>query len=48
VYTPPALKMLHRKKLAKDLLIPFDWTGLLLYTAGLLIFLLELNWGGAL
>ncbi|KAK3676869.1 hypothetical protein LTR78_003073 [Recurvomyces mirabilis] len=47
-YHPPTFKMLHRKKLAKDLLLHFDWVGLLLYTGGLLIFLLGLNWGGAL
>ncbi|KAK5108470.1 hypothetical protein LTR62_008288 [Meristemomyces frigidus] len=40
--------MLHRKKLARELLVRFDWIGLSLYTGGLLIFLLGLNWGGAL
>jgi hypothetical protein len=40
--------MLHRKKLAKDLLLHFDWIGVLLYSAGLIIFIFGLNWGGVL
>jgi hypothetical protein len=47
-YHPPTFKMLHRKKLPRDLLIKFDWVGLLLYTGSLLVFLLGLNWGGSL
>ncbi|KAK3641236.1 hypothetical protein LTR56_011476 [Elasticomyces elasticus] len=47
-YHPPTFHMLHRKKLAKDILLHFDWIGLLLYTAGLLIFLMGLSWGGGL
>ncbi|KAK5732740.1 hypothetical protein LTR17_010295 [Elasticomyces elasticus] len=47
-YHPPTFQMLHRKKLAKDILLHFDWIGLLLYTAGLLIFLMGLSWGGGL
>jgi hypothetical protein len=40
--------MLHRKKLARDLLLHFDWIGVLLYSAGLIIFIFGLNWGGVL
>ncbi|TKA73528.1 hypothetical protein B0A55_05323 [Friedmanniomyces simplex] len=47
-YHPPTFHMLHRKKLAKEIMIHFDWIGLLLYTAGLLIFLMGLSWGGGL
>ncbi|TKA78438.1 hypothetical protein B0A55_03049 [Friedmanniomyces simplex] len=47
-YHPPTFHMLHRKKLAKEILMHFDWLGLLLYTAGLLIFLMGLSWGGGL
>ena len=40
--------MLHRKKLARDLFLHFDWIGVLLYTEGLAIFIFRLNWGGVL
>ena len=40
--------MLHRKKLAKELFIHFDWIGLFLYTGSLCIFIFGLNWGGVL
>lgn len=43
-YHPPTFSMLHRKKLAKDLLLHFDWIGVLLYSAGLIIFIFGLNW----
>lgn len=41
---PPTFSMLHRKKLAKDLLLKFDWIGVLLYSGGLVIFIFGLNW----
>lgn len=47
-YHPPTFKMLHRRTAAKDLLKRFDWIGLFLYTFSVLIFLMGLNWGGAL
>jgi len=47
-YHPPTFSMLHRKKLAKDLLIHFDWIGLALYSGGLAIFIFGINWGGSL
>ncbi|KAK3679250.1 hypothetical protein LTR78_000811 [Recurvomyces mirabilis] len=47
-YHPPTFSMLHRKKLARDLLLHFDWIGVLLYSAGLIIFIFGLNWGGVL
>ena len=46
-YFPPTFRMLHRKRLAKEMLMHFDWIGLLLYVGGLLVFLLGLNWGGS-
>lgn len=36
--------MLHRKKLARDLLLKFDWIGVLLYSGGLIVFIFGLNW----
>lgn len=40
--------MLHRQKAAKDLLVNFDWIGLILYSGSLCIFIFGLNWGGVL
>lgn len=40
--------MLHRKKLARDLFLHFDWIGVILYSAGLILFIFGLNWGGVL
>jgi hypothetical protein len=40
--------MLHRKKLAKDLFLHFDWIGLALFSGGLAVFIFGLNWGGVL
>ena len=45
---PPTFSMLHRKKLAKELLFNFDWMGVLLYSGSLCIFIFGLNWGGVL
>ena len=45
---PPTFSMLHRKKLARDLFLHFDWIGLILYSGGLAIFIFGLNWGGVL
>ncbi len=45
-YHPPTFHMLHRTKMAKDILLHFDWIGLLLYTAGTTILLMGLSWGG--
>jgi hypothetical protein len=47
-YHPPTFKMLHRRTAAKDLLLRFDWIGLLLYTGSFLIFLMGLTWGKSL
>ncbi|KXT16599.1 hypothetical protein AC579_6654 [Pseudocercospora musae] len=47
-YHPPTFSMLHRKRLARDLLLHFDWIGLLLFSGGLCIFIFGLNWGGVL
>lgn len=47
-YHPPTFNMLHRKRLAKDLFLHFDWIGLVLYSGGLCILIFGLNWGGVL
>ncbi|PIA92163.1 hypothetical protein CB0940_09972 [Cercospora beticola] len=47
-YHPPTFSMLHRKKLARDFLVNFDWIGLVLYSGGLCILIFGLNWGGQL
>ena len=47
-YRFATFKMLHRRKEAKDLLFSFDWVGLCLYIAGMVTFLLGLQWGGTL
>jgi len=45
---PPTFSMLHRKKLAKELLFNFDWIGVILFSGGLAIFIFGINWGGVL
>lgn len=40
--------MLHRKKLAKELFLHFDWIGLFLYSGSLILFIFGMNWGGVL
>lgn len=45
---PPTFSMLHRKKLAKELLLHFDWIGLILYSGSLAVFIIGMNWGGVL
>jgi Fungal trichothecene efflux pump (TRI12) len=47
-YHPPTYKMLHRRTQAKEMLLRFDWIGLILYTAGLPVFLTGLVWGRTL
>ena len=46
-YHPPTFKMLHRGKAFLNLLLWFDWGGLILYTASFTCFLIGLNWGGS-
>ncbi|KAF1362122.1 TRI12-domain-containing protein [Lizonia empirigonia] len=46
-YHPPTYKMLHRRTAAKDLLLHFDWVGLVLFTGSLFTFLMGLSWGGS-
>lgn len=45
-YHPPTFKMLHRRTALRNLVMTFDWAGLLLYTASFTSFLIGLNWGG--
>ncbi|OAP57920.1 hypothetical protein AYL99_08658 [Fonsecaea erecta] len=45
-YHPPTFKMLHRRTALKEMIVSFDWLGLILYTAGFTVFLMGLTWGG--
>ncbi|CAK3897879.1 MFS general substrate transporter [Lecanosticta acicola] len=47
-YHPPTFSMLHRKRMARDLILHFDWIGFCLYSGGLLLFIFGINWGGVL
>ncbi|KAH8691503.1 fungal trichothecene efflux pump [Talaromyces proteolyticus] len=47
-YHPPTFNMLHRTKRAKQLILGFDFVGLLLFSAGMILLLMGLNWGGSL
>lgn len=38
--------MLHKGQTAKQLLKTFDYVGLVLFSAGMLLLLMGLNWGG--
>lgn len=38
--------MLHRTKKAKHLVMDFDFIGLVLFSAGMILLLMGLNWGG--
>lgn len=38
--------MLHRTKKAKHLIMDFDFIGLILFSAGMILLLMGLNWGG--
>ncbi|PGH00780.1 hypothetical protein AJ80_09119 [Polytolypa hystricis UAMH7299] len=45
-YHPPNFEMKHRGQSKLKFAKKFDWIGLILYTGGLLIFLMGLSWGG--
>lgn len=45
-YHPPTFKMLHKRRLMKDVVLHFDWIGLVLFTGSILIFMMGLQWGG--
>jgi MFS family permease len=45
-YHPPTYSMLHTKHSKKSILKMFDIGGLVLFTAGLVIFLIGISWGG--
>lgn len=38
--------MLHRDKTVKQMVLEFDFIGLVLFSAGMILFLIGLNWGG--
>jgi len=46
-YHPPTFEMKHKSERVMDYVKTFDYIGTLLYTAGLLLFLLGLSWGGS-
>ena len=45
-YHPPSFHMLHRDKTVKQMVLEFDFIGLVLFSAGMILFLIGLNWGG--
>ena len=45
-YYPPNFTALHKTKTVKYLLANFDYVGLLLFSAGMVLLLAGLNWGG--
>jgi hypothetical protein len=45
-YHPPTFHMLHRTKKARQLIMEFDFIGLILFSAGMILLLMGLNWGG--
>lgn len=48
-YHPPTFAMLHRGGASKSqLLLGFDYFGFVLFTGGLTLLMLGLNWGGSL
>ncbi|RFU26299.1 hypothetical protein B7463_g10052, partial [Scytalidium lignicola] len=47
-YHPPTFKMLHSRRLIRDIALQFDWIGLLLFTGSMVIFMMGLQWGGSL
>ncbi|CAG8898848.1 unnamed protein product [Penicillium egyptiacum] len=47
-YHPPSFHMLHRHKTVKQMLREFDFVGLVLFSAGMTLFLIGLNWGGSI
>ncbi|QKX58196.1 uncharacterized protein TRUGW13939_05317 [Talaromyces rugulosus] len=47
-YHPPTFSLLHRNKRVKQLIMGFDFVGLFLFSAGMILLLMGLNWGGSL
>ncbi|EPE10880.1 trichothecene efflux pump [Ophiostoma piceae UAMH 11346] len=47
-YHPPTFQMKHQNERMIKYLREFDYTGTVLYTGGLLILMMGLNWGGSL
>jgi hypothetical protein len=45
-YHPPTFSLLHRTKGAKQLIMGFDFVGLFLFSTGMILLLMGLNWGG--
>lgn len=45
-YHPPTFQMLHRGESAKKFLVKFDYIGFLLFTAGFILLILGIEWGG--
>ncbi|CRG89117.1 putative transporter C3H1,06c [Talaromyces islandicus] len=47
-YHPPTFNLLHRTKGPKQLIMGFDFVGFFLFSAGMILLLVGLNWGGSL
>jgi hypothetical protein len=46
-YHPPRFDKLHNNRTLKDELRAMDWSGIVLFVAGVFLFLLGLSWGGS-
>ncbi|KAF2261286.1 MFS general substrate transporter [Lojkania enalia] len=47
-YKPPTFNMKHSSSTKRQFLLDFDYIGTLLFTMGLLLFLMGISWGGTL
>ncbi|KIW90840.1 uncharacterized protein Z519_08623 [Cladophialophora bantiana CBS 173.52] len=47
-YHPPTFQMLHHGESAKKFIVGFDYIGFLLFTAGIILLILGLSWGGSI
>ncbi|KAF2735572.1 fungal trichothecene efflux pump [Polyplosphaeria fusca] len=47
-YHPPNFRMLHEHKSKKEQMKELDYVGMFLWTAGLVLFLMGISWGGGL
>jgi len=47
-YHPPTFEMKHKRRSKMQVFKDFDFIGCLLFTAGLLLFVMGLSWGGSL
>jgi MFS family permease len=45
-YHPPTFKMLHQNRSKREQIRRLDYVGIVLFTAGLILFIMGLSWGG--